>query len=84
MPHVFADSEEAGFFGWGYACAEDRRLQMELVRRKGAGRLAEVFGPEWVQSDREARIAGYTAYAGEAFAKLPAEMQAWLRPTPRA
>jgi penicillin amidase len=79
VPHVFAPTEEAGFFGWGYACAEDRRLQMELVRRKGAGRLAEVFGPEWVRSDREARIAGYTAYAGEAFARLPAEMQAWLR-----
>jgi penicillin amidase len=79
VPHVFADTEEAGFFGWGYACAEDRRLQMDLARRKGAGRLAEVFGPDWVRSDREARIAGYTAYAGEAFAKLPAEMQVWLR-----
>ena len=38
-----------------------------------------MFGPEWVQSDREARIAGYTADAGVAFAKLPAEMQTWLR-----
>jgi len=29
--------------------------------------------------NRAARIAGYTAYVGEAFAKLPAEMQTWLR-----
>ncbi|MBM4094845.1 MAG: penicillin acylase family protein, partial [Planctomycetes bacterium] len=78
VPHVFASTEEAGFFGLGYATAEDRRLQMELVRRKGAGRLAEVYGPEWVQSDRESRIAGYPAWSGEALAKLPVEMQSWL------
>jgi penicillin amidase len=78
VPHVFAPTEEAGFFGLGYATAEDRRLQMELVRRKGAGRLAEVFGPEWVQSDRESRIAGYPAWSREALAKLPAEMHSWL------
>ena len=78
VPHIFASTEEAGFFGLGYASAEDRRLQMELVRRKGAGRLAEVFGPEWVQSDRESRIAGYSAWSGEALTKLPAEMQSWL------
>ena len=58
VPHVFASTEEAGFFGFGYATTEDRRLPMELVRRKGAGRLAEVCGPEWVQSDRESRIHG--------------------------
>ncbi len=79
VPHVFAESEEAGFFGLGYASAEDRRLQMELVRRKGAGRLAEVFGPKWMQSDREARIAGYAAWSGDALNQLPAEMQNWLR-----
>ena len=78
VPHIFAESEEAGFFGLGYATAEDRRLQMELVRRKGAGRLAEVFGPEWVQSDRESRIAGFPAWSREALTRLPAEMQSWL------
>ena len=78
VPHVFAATEEAGFFGLGYATAEDRRLQMELVRRKGAGRLAEVFGPEWIPSDRESRIAGYPAWSREALTRLPAEMQSWL------
>jgi penicillin amidase len=79
VPHVFAAAAADGFFGWGYACAEDRRLQMELVRRKGAGRLAEVFGPEWVRSDREARLAGFAEYAPAAFARLPTDMQDWLR-----
>ncbi|MBM3960227.1 MAG: penicillin acylase family protein [SAR202 cluster bacterium] len=69
-PHIFATTETDGFFGLGYAAAEDRLLQMELIRRKAAGRLAEVFGPDWVDADREARIAGHTAYAPRAFAQL--------------
>jgi len=74
-PHVFAVSERDGFWGLGYAAAEDRLLQMKLIRRKAAGRLAEVFGPDWVDADREARIAGHAAYALRAFAKLPERWQ---------
>ena len=78
-PHVFAANEPDGFFGLGYAAAEDRLLQMELIRRKAAGRLAQVFGPDWVDADREARIAGHAAYAPRAFAKLPTRWQDALR-----
>ncbi|MHB8864612.1 MAG: penicillin acylase family protein [Pirellulaceae bacterium] len=75
IPHVFAAAEEDGFFGLGYAAAEDRLLQMELVRRKAAGRLAEVFGRDWVDADREARIAGHAEYAPRALANLPERWQ---------
>lgn len=78
IPHVFAAVESDGFFGLGYAVAEDRLLQMELIRRKAAGRLAEVFGAEWVDADREARIAGYGPYAPRAFARLPERWQTAL------
>ena len=78
-PHVFAAAEVDGFFGLGYAAAEDRLLQMELIRRKAAGRLAEVFGANWVDADREARIAGHAPYAPRAFAKLPGRWQDALR-----
>lgn len=78
-PHVFAEGEPDGFFGLGYVAAEDRLLQMELIRRKAAGRLAEVFGPAWVDADREARIAGHVVYAPRAFAKLPGRWQEALR-----
>jgi penicillin amidase len=78
-PHIFATTETEGFFGLGCAAAEDRLLQMELIRRKAAGRLAEVFGPDWVDADREARIAGHAPYAPRAFARLPARWQEALR-----
>jgi len=79
IPHVYAEAEADGFFGLGYAAAEDRLLQMELIRRKAAGRLAEVFGPDWVDADRDARIAGHAAYAPRALANLPERWQQALR-----
>lgn len=78
-PYVFADHETDGFFGLGYAGAEDRMLQMDLLRRRGAGRLAEVFGEPSFETDRAARIAGHARHALGAFAKLPGEMQEWLK-----
>jgi penicillin amidase len=78
IPHVFAGDEPAGFFGLGHACAEDRILQMDLLRRRAAGRLAEVFGRESVDSDREARIAGHRGHAAAALSKLPQEHRSWL------
>jgi penicillin amidase len=76
IPHIYAQDESSGFFGLGYAAAQDRRLQMELIRRRAAGRLAEVFGPDWIPSDREARIAGHTHSAPEAYEALP---ERWKR-----
>lgn len=63
IPHVYADSNAGVFFGAGYATAQDRMLQMELFRRKVAGRLAEVLGPEWLASDRLMRTLGLYRHA---------------------
>lgn len=79
VPHLFARSEAAGFFGAGYAAAEDRLLQMELVRRRARGRLAEVFGPEWIASDRKFRTAGVGRYCDEAAARLPSDVRSYFQ-----
>jgi len=39
----------------GYVHAQDRLFQMELARRIGAGRLAELFGAPAIEQDRLAR-----------------------------
>jgi len=44
IPHVFADTDEGAMFGLGFACAEDRMLQMEYSRRVVQGRIAEMLG----------------------------------------
>lgn len=63
IPHVDAPSDSGALFGQGYAQAQDRLFQIELFRRAGRGRLAEVFGPRAIDADRFARRLGLTAIA---------------------
>jgi len=44
VPHVFAENPPDLGFGVGVAMAQDRRWQMETLRRLAFGRLAEVAG----------------------------------------
>src|SRR5262249_9986763 len=52
IPHVFATNKQDALFGLGYLHAQDRLWQMELQRRIGFGRLAEVLGAAAVPQDR--------------------------------
>ncbi|GJM29793.1 MAG: penicillin amidase [Cyclobacteriaceae bacterium] len=58
IPHIYADSEKDAYFGLGYVHAQDRLFQMELLRRVGAGKLAEIFGPELEDTDKFLRTIG--------------------------
>jgi penicillin amidase len=40
----------------GYAHAQDRLFEMDLLRRKAAGELAELLGPALLDADREVRL----------------------------
>jgi penicillin amidase len=59
IPHVYADSDEDLFFGFGYAQAQDRLFQLDFLRRRGAGRLAEVLGADSTELDLLARTVGF-------------------------
>ena len=58
VPLISAADDEDAVFGLGYAHAQDRLFQMELMRRNGAGRLAEVFGAPALDTDRQMRVLG--------------------------
>ena len=45
VPHIKAASEADLYRALGYAHAQDRLFQMELMRRLARGELAEVLGP---------------------------------------
>lgn len=47
------------FFGQGFAHAQDRLFQMEMHRRISLGRLAEMFGPAALDTDRLVRTLGF-------------------------
>ena len=59
VPHIYAETQDDLFFAQGFVAAQDRLWQMELWRRTGGGRLAEVLGPGAVERDRFARLLRY-------------------------
>lgn len=75
---IHAASEADGYFGLGYAHAQDRLFQMEFMRRLGAGRLSEVIGPSTVELDRRMRVLGLYDTAEANLRELPEEVAAAL------
>ena len=51
IPHVEARDDHDLFFGFGYAIAQDRLFQLDNLRRRAHGRLAEVLGTGALASD---------------------------------
>ena len=58
LPHIYAADDAGAAFALGFAHAQDRLWQMELNRRIAAGRLAEVFGAEALDTDKFLRTLG--------------------------
>ena len=59
VAHIYAQNEHDLFFAQGFVVAQDRLFQMELWKRSGQGRLAEILGPSAVQRDVNARLLRY-------------------------
>jgi len=75
---IRAQSEADAFYALGYAHAQDRLFQMDMMRRWGAGRLSEVFGARTVNVDKMMRILGLYRLAEASLAKIPNEMRVTL------
>ena len=62
----------------GFLHAQDRFFQMDLLRRSGAGELAEIFGAVAVPLDQAHRLHGFRRTAEKALALLAPEKRAVL------
>ena len=71
VPHIYAENEDDLFFAQGYAHAQERLWQMELNRRVGSGRLAEIFGPVALEADRMSRRIGMHRSSQDEAKQLP-------------
>jgi len=63
MPHIIARSDHDVYFAAGVVQAQDRLWQMELIRRAGQGRLAEILGEKALPIDRLFRTLGLSQLA---------------------
>ena len=60
---IYADTPHDLFLAQGYVHAQERMWQMEVWRHVSAGRLAELFGPDQVKTDRFIRVLGWRTAA---------------------
>ena len=65
VPHIYAQTAHDLFYLQGYVTAQDRLFQMDLYRRAGEGRLAEVLGEPGLDSDKQFRTFGLARAAAQ-------------------
>ena len=63
VPHIFGQTEEAVAYGLGVAQCEDNLAIVVRNLYAGVGRLAELFGPQYLDGDIEARTLGHAHFA---------------------
>ncbi len=76
VPHIYARNQRDLFYAQGFVAAQDRLFQMEMWRRSGEGRLAEVLGPTAIQRDRFARLFTYRGSMAKEWAAYGADTKA--------
>ncbi|MGD0186544.1 MAG: penicillin acylase family protein [Roseiarcus sp.] len=79
VPHIFAASLDDAARALGYVHASERLYQMEVQRRVGQGRIAEIAGPDLLGVDRLIRTLGFYRLAQSSFAALSPWAQARMQ-----
>ncbi|MEP7009045.1 MAG: penicillin acylase family protein [Acidobacteriota bacterium] len=75
VPTVRAANRADAARGLGFLHGQDRFFQMDLMRRQGAGELAELFGPAAIELDKQHRIHRFRSRAESRFKTLPPEQR---------
>lgn len=73
VPHIYAETYRSLWYGVGYAQAQDRMWQADLLRRSTKGTLSELFGPTSVAGDVFARTIFGTNQARQAMLDASSE-----------
>ncbi|MEB6335397.1 penicillin acylase family protein [Serratia rhizosphaerae] len=79
VPMITADNRSTVSFALGYAHAQDRFFQMDLLRRSAAGELAALLGADALAEDRRHRPWLLREKAREAVQHLPAAQRTLLQ-----
>jgi len=79
VPHIFGETDADVLFGLGFAHAQDRLWQMELLRRTAQGRLSEIFGAETLETDSLMRALDIYTISQRAVAQQNPETRALLQ-----
>ena len=71
IPTIRAKYRQDTAFALGYVHAQERYFQMDLLRRKAAGELAELLGDAALESDIKVKLHRFKQRAQQIIRKLP-------------
>lgn len=78
IPQVYAETSRDLFFAQGYVQAQDRFFEMDFRRHLTAGRLAELFGDDALETDMFVRTLGWRRIAEQELATLAPATRGYL------
>ncbi|MFB9236632.1 penicillin acylase family protein, partial [Plantactinospora siamensis] len=78
IPQLYAHTAEDLFRAQGYAHAQERFWEMDFRRHVTAGRLAELFGPSQVETDRYVRTMGWRRVAEREWSLIAPDSRRYL------
>ena len=84
IPHIRANNDKDLFFALGYAMAQDRFFQLDLLRRAGRGELCQLFGRyklgkyDLLFIDKMMKLLNYKGRAQRGYMNMPEEAKELL------
>jgi len=78
VPGIIAEREEDLALVLGYVMAQDRLWQMDYLRRAGSGRLAEIFGRQYLDGDHLMRMVRAGRPPDDYLSSLDERERRWL------
>lgn len=75
IPTITASTRRDAALALGYVTAQDRLFQMDLMRRRTAGRLSEIVGKIAVGTDKRQRVIGFNRVTQAIVATLSNEQR---------
>jgi penicillin amidase len=79
VPHIYATNAHDLYLVTGYISAQERMWQMDLIRRATRGRLSEIFGPDYIETDHFLRLLNMTAKSETVLEKEDPEILAAMQ-----
>ncbi len=70
IPHIFARNDIDAYFSLGYAVAQDRLWQMEVLRLIAYGKASEILGDKYSKLDKTIRILQIPQRANDIYEKV--------------
>ena len=78
VPGIIGQNEDDVAMVLGYVMAQDRLWQMDYLRKAGQGRLAEIFGADYLEGDHLMRMVRGGRASEDTMANLGQRERRWL------